>query len=50
VEDDLMKKNRDNEIFKSIEKLQRLLEELKDHIERYQKLAIMGILEEDRKE
>jgi hypothetical protein len=45
-----MKKNRDNEIFKSIEKLQRLLEELKGRIERYQKLAIMGILDEDREE
>lgn len=45
-----MRENQDNEIFKSIEKLQRLLEELKDHIERYHKLAIMGTLEEDREE
>ena len=42
-----MKKSQDGEIIESIEKLQRLLKELKDRIERYHKLAILGNLEED---
>gem|GEM_PF-4341135 len=42
-----MRKNQDNEIIKSIEKLQKLLEELRSRIERYHRVILEAIFKED---
>ena len=40
-------KSRDNKLTKSIDMLEKLIKEIKNHIEHYHKLALKAVLEKD---